>query len=269
MCLQILSDLHLEVLGSYETFNITPTAQNLALLGDIGNLGKPKEREQFFAFLSRQLHQFRRVFFVPGNHEAYGSTWTETITALRQYQSSQASASVEKRGEFILLDCEVYYIEEEDTSILGCSLFSHIPPELSDLVFTRINDFIQTREWTVGAHNAMHKRHLAWLNQQTKLLEDHSGSKYIILTHWSPSTDAQSLDPKHAASPITCGFATDLSMEPCFQAVGLKAWVFGHTHYNCDFLVQRPNGFPLRLVANQYGYYFSQSANFSLGKTIQ
>lgn len=38
-------------------------------------------------------------------------------------------------------------------------------------------------------------------------------------------------------------------------------WAFGHTHFNCDFKVgRRASAQPLRVIANQRGYYFSQAA---------
>ena len=71
MALQILSDLHLEVPNAYDIFKIVPTAPYLALLGDIGNVVPHKD--DFLAFLTLQLKQFRVLLFVSGNHEAYDS----------------------------------------------------------------------------------------------------------------------------------------------------------------------------------------------------
>ena len=69
--IHLLSDLHLEIdrgggLG-YETFRITPKADILALLGDIGTLNE----NRLFLFLRQQTLQFSRVLYVPGNHEFY------------------------------------------------------------------------------------------------------------------------------------------------------------------------------------------------------
>lgn len=71
--------------------------------------------------------------------------------------------------------------------------------------------------WNVAAHNRANKRDLAWLNETVAELEQVSTATNIqsilILTHWSPSTDAQTMDPRHVNSPITNGFAADLPGE--------------------------------------------------------
>jgi len=131
-----------------------------------------------------------------------------------------------------------------------------------------INDYFQTYDWDVDAQNEAHARDLAWLNSQVAELEQ-TGSKIMIFTHWSPTRHANATDPRHAGSAITRGFATDLSGENCFASDSVRLWAFGHTHYNCDFTLSREGGAtPLRLLANQRGYSFSQSEGFDAEKTV-
>lgn len=71
--IQLLSDLHLEIergLSPLYTYNFKPSALNLALLGDIGWT----RDDRLFEWINLQLTRFERVFFVPGNHEPYGTT---------------------------------------------------------------------------------------------------------------------------------------------------------------------------------------------------
>ncbi|WYZ34580.1 hypothetical protein EsH8_I_000856 [Colletotrichum jinshuiense] len=264
MKLQIISDLHLESPIAYDFFEAVPRAPFLALLGDIGNVAAHKDG--FIAFLTEQLRRFRAVLFVPGNHEAYHSSWPETLKVLRDFEEDVKQNT--SLGEFVLLDRTIFRVPESSTVILGCSLFSSIPPQSADSVGMGLSDFFQTEAWGVGAHNNAHSRDLAWLNKQVSQLEQ-SNVKIIILSHWSPSRDGRAIDPRHAKSTITSGFATDLSGEPCFQSSKVKVWAFGHTHYNCDFTVEREGGAePLRLVTNQRGYYFSQAAGYDGEKVI-
>lgn len=265
MAVQILSDLHLEAPKAYDIFEIVPKAPYLALLGDIGNVASHKD--ECFAFLTRQLNQFRAVLFVPGNHEAYHSNWPCTLDILRDFeQAVRENASL---GEFVLLDRAVFRLPYSNIAILGCSLFSSIPPENHMAVSLGINDFFQTNDWDVDTHNKAHKRDLAWLNAQVAELGQ-TDVKIMIFSHWSPSRDARAIDPRHAASPITSAFATELSGEVCFQSDKVKVWAFGHTHYNCDFTVPREgNAGSLRLLANQRGYYFSQAKGYSGEKTVE
>ena len=264
MAVQILSDLHLEAPKAYDVFNILPKASYLALLGDIGNVASHKE--DFLAFLTRQLNQFRAVLFIPGNHEAYHSNWSETLSILLAFERDvRNNASL---GNFILLDRGVYRMPETNVVILGCSLFSSISTENAMAVSLGLNDFFVINDWDVDSHNEAHKRDIAWLNTQVAGLEQ-SDVRIMIFTHWSPSRDARAVDPRHATSSITSAVSTDLSMEKCFQSEKVKLWAFGHTHYNCDFTIERKEGAgSIRLLVNQRGYYFAQADGYDGVKTV-
>jgi predicted phosphodiesterase len=264
MAVQILSDLHLEAPKAYDVIEIIPKAPYLALLGDIGNIAP--HQDDCIAFLTKQLQQFRAVLFIPGNHEAYHSKWPETLDILRTFEQEVRNNTT--LGEFVLLDRAIFEPPGSNVVILGCSLFSFIPSESEMAVSFGLNDFFQTDDWDVAAHNKAHRRDVAWLNAQVAELQQRN-VKIVILSHWSPSKDARSIDPRHAASPITSAFSTDLSNQVCFKNAKVKVWAFGHTHYNCDFTVTREgNAGPLRLLANQRGYYFAQAEGFDGEKTI-
>lgn len=132
-----------------------------------------------------------------------------------------------------------------------------------------LNDFFHTSDWDVSMHNEAHKRDLAWLNAQVTDLGQ-TDVKIMIFSHWSPSLDVRAIDPRHAGSAISSAFSTDLSKEACFRSGKVKLWAFGHTHYNCDFTVERESDAePLRLLANQRGYYFAQAEGFDGEKTVE
>ncbi|KAL9107992.1 MAG: hypothetical protein Q9227_007207 [Pyrenula ochraceoflavens] len=264
MAVQILSDLHLEAPKAYDIFRIVPKAPYLALLGDIGNIASHKD--DCLTFLTKQLRRFRAVLFVPGNHEAYESSWPETLDILRTFEENVRKDS--KLGDFVLLDRAVFQPPDSNIVILGCSLFSSVPSGDAMRVSMGLNDFWQTDDWDVEKHNEAHKRDLAWLNAQVAELEQ-SNVKVMILSHWSPSRDTHAVVAKHAESPITTAFSTDLSKEACFKSDKVKVWAFGHTHYNCDFMVERGDAGPLRLVTNQRGYYHAQSAAFDCTKAVE
>ncbi|KAL2162437.1 hypothetical protein VTH06DRAFT_7350 [Thermothelomyces fergusii] len=273
MAIQILSDLHLDVPKSYNVFEIEPRAPHLALLGDIGNV--VAHQDDFLRFLARQLQRFRTVMFVPGNHEVYHSSWPETLDILHAFEEDTRARQDPSMGEFFVLDRRAVRLADSDTVVLGCSLFSHVPPERRLDVRTGMNDFLLIDGWDVDAHNEAHARDLAWLNARVAELErpgHRRRANIAILSHWSPTVDPRAVDPdgKHAATRISVAFSTDLSGEPCFRSASVKLWAFGHTHYNCDFVVDREDGAgPLRLVTNQRGYYFARSKGFDGGKTVE
>ena len=82
MRFQLISDLHLEVIRAGDdkrdqyqfSIPVDPSADALALVGDIGATND----ERLFTWIRAQLARFKVVFFVPGNHEAHGSSMVRT-----------------------------------------------------------------------------------------------------------------------------------------------------------------------------------------------
>ena len=274
MAIQFLSDLHLEAPKAYDIFTITPSAPYLALLGDIGNA---THREEMLASLTQQVRAFRVVFFIPGNHEAYNSTWPETLSVLQDFEMDIAlrQENDSRLGLFVLMDRASFRIPSQgrgDVLVLGCSLFSYVPPERAADVEIGLNDFYRTGDgWDVDAHNRAHRRDVAWLNEQVaKVDQDSKVADVVILTHWSPSLDDKALEPRHKGSKVASAFSTDLSGEGCWLGSTVKVWACGHTHFNFDFLAERGEGrAPLRVVSNQRGYYFHQAGSFDGRKVIE
>ncbi|KAB5586201.1 hypothetical protein GE09DRAFT_1210776 [Coniochaeta sp. 2T2.1] len=265
MAIQILSDLHLESPKAYDTFEVTPSAPYLALLGDIGLAARHKD--DLLAFLKRL-------------NSASSAPWPEVLSILRDFERDVANNNSNNNnrespplGTFVLLDRAVFRPPDAPaTVVLGCSLFSAVPPESAAAVGDGLTDFYHTgASWDVAAHNNAHARDLAWLNTRVAELENDAAGveTIVVLTHWSPTRDLCAIDSRHAGSPISSAFSTNLSSERCFTSPKVKVWAFGHTHYNCDFMVERGNGAgPLRLVTNQRGYYFQQSPGFDKMKKI-
>lgn len=257
---QIMSDLHLEMGSGYETFEIVPCAPFLCLLGDIGLT----IHERLYAFLERQLYQFKTVFFVLGNHEAYSSS----LPYSKQRMATFRAACDEKRrvdpsfGEFVLLDQTRYDVNDRVT-VLGCTLFSNVSPEQFQQVSFGLSDFYLIDNWTVEKHNDAHKSDVEWLTTQLSRIRDESPERRVmILTHHSPTIIPQANNPRHANSKISSAFITDLVPGPiCISEV--KVWAYGHTHYNVDIQLDQ-----LRLCANQRGYISSLSKGFDGQKIV-
>ena len=272
MAIQILSDLHLEAPKAYDTYEIVPKAPYLALLGDISNIVLHKD--DCLHFLTRQLNQFRAVLFVPGNHDAYGSNWPDALRILRTFEHDIRKETFlgdkdTSLGEFVLLDRADFQPPGTNITILGCSLFSYVPVERHLAVGFGLKDFLQISDWDVYMHNVAHRRDVAWLNARVADLEKQSDIKIMILSHWSPSNDIRAIDPRYTESRIISGFSTDLSEEACFKSSKVKVWAFGHTHYNCDFVVDRAGASPLRLLTNQKGYHFTPAEGYDGEKTVE
>ncbi|CZR51159.1 probable Ser/Thr protein phosphatase superfamily [Phialocephala subalpina] len=261
--IQIISDLHLEAPKSYDLFEIIPTAPCLALIGDIGCVKDP----EYFSFLERQLYKFKTVFLILGNHEPYHSNWATVKQRIRQFEEEiSVKHSARNLGLFVFMDQTRYDISPNIT-LLGCTLFSNVLPSQTESVSFGLNDFYHIEGWAVEDHNRAHIADLGWLNAQVKsITETEPGRKITILTHYSPTTSSEAIDPMHSQSKISSGFSTDLSGELCWTNEVVQVWAFGHTHFNCD-LIEESTG--KRVLTNQRGYYFSQSAGFDASMCIE
>ncbi|EEH04600.1 serine/threonine phosphatase [Histoplasma capsulatum G186AR] len=266
---QILSDLHLESPNAYGVFDIPAKATYLALLGDIGNVCDAG----FFSFIEAQLCKFQHVFLLLGNHEPFNSSWAEVRRQINEF-----SHKVENRaqhdstlgfGKFVFLD-QTRYDVSENLTVLGCTLYSHVPAEQEERVSFGLNDFYYIKDWTIVDHNNAHAADLAWLNDQVATISTaESERRIVIFTHHSPITqDPRAVDPAHSGSAISSGFASDLSRQECLRNAKVCMWAFGHTHFNFDFLMQSEDGHQKRIVSNQRGHYFRQAQRFNVEKVV-
>lgn len=67
------------------------------------------------------------------------------------------------------------------------------------------------------------------------------------MTHYVPLAKSTS-SPRNENSPLTPAFATNI-LPQLRNLDGVKAWVFGHTHYSTKFMFRE-----VRVVSNQRGY---------------
>jgi hypothetical protein len=269
--IQIVSDLHLENPSAYDFFDIIPEAPYLALLGDIGLV----KDDGFFSFIEAQLRKFKIVFLLLGNHEPWHSTWLNTKERMKKYSDSvdqrrsspDSNPSTGGLGAFVFLDQTRYDISS-DVTILGCTLWSRVLEQYREDIHLGVNDFYYIEDWSVEDHNAAHEADLKWLNSQVAHISASEPQRKIaVLTHYSPvAHDSRAVDPRHADSPLSSGFATDLSTQECWVNSRVCLWAYGHTHYNTEFKEEETGKL---VVSNQRGYYFSQAKGFDSGKVVR
>ncbi|KAJ5774398.1 hypothetical protein N7457_009294 [Penicillium paradoxum] len=221
---QTLSDLHLEVNQQYLTFEVPVASKYLLLAGDIG------------------------LLLILGNHEFYGGSFESVLETARCLEREPCL-----NGRLILLHKRRYDIPDSNVTVLGCTLWSHIPESSKDIVHCKIQGFQKIEDWTVDKHNAAHQSNWSWLRDEIQSIQNqHKASpskdskrSILIATHHAPSMHRTS-SPGHAQNPWSAAFGTDLLSQPWN---GVRTWEFGHTHYSTEF---KEGG--IRIVSNQRGY---------------
>ncbi|KAB8349706.1 hypothetical protein FH972_023721 [Carpinus fangiana] len=250
-------DVHLETFPSYSHYKHRLTdAPCLFLLGDIGHVASP----QLFNLFTTLLDHHDFVFYLLGNHDPKDLTLEDAKSKVRSFEARMAAVSATRTiGKFVFLDQTRFDLDSE-TTVLGCTLFTHIEDAQKETISMRMVDFRDTKGWTVDQHNAAHSSDLAWLNSQVAAISHNEPLRRIaIMTHHSPSIDGRANDPRHEGSTGTSGFVTDLSKEVCWTSKSVSVWAFGHTHWNCDFIDEETGK---RVFTNQRGYWKSQKESF-------
>jgi hypothetical protein len=220
--LQYMSDLHLERI-KYD-YSIPKVAPVLVLAGDIGRFC---DYDAYFTFLAKQCEpgKFEAVLLVPGNHEFYGSSREEGLAAAERLVEEPLM-----HGKLLLLNRGRYDLPGSNTTILGCTLHSHIAGGYTKLT----NDFARIQEWSVKNHNDEHQTDLAWLMQSLVELEQNEpGRRVVIVTHYAPLFD-RVCHPKKENNAVSQCFSSNALDN--IQRRGLISsktyWISGHTHWN-------------------------------------
>ncbi len=221
----ILSDLHLEfwpeeleILFNNKAFEISNA---LLLAGDLTN----------FQGLPQAVRTLRSafqgpIFYVPGNHEFYGSDFDSTWRTLLELQREHAS--------FHVLNNQV--VEWEGHRILGTTLwFPETQGELTDE--WRMNDFRQIRDFKPRVYQE-HAQAVAFLDKELRKGD-------IVITHHLPS--ARSVAARFKENPLNRFFVNHL--DALILERQPQLWVHGHTHDTVDYQIGAS-----RVTCNPYGY---------------
>ncbi|KAF3912288.1 hypothetical protein AA313_de0203780 [Arthrobotrys entomopaga] len=255
--IQLVSDIHLEIFDpvfknqGHLEYTIPRQCPYLILAGDIGTLNQP---ENYLCFLRRHCEIFDRVFLVLGNHEFYGTSRRDGFSNIESFFADDPIIA----EKLVLLNRNRYDFPDSKLTILGCTLQSEIRPEQRDEIASKLNDFRQIKGWRVDDHNAEHSIDIAWLRDQIEeIAETEPDRRILVATHHAPSFRKTSA-PQHEDSSLSSAFCTGILEGGAWRGWKgkemVKVWVFGHTHWCCDF-----NLSGVRVVSNQRGYWFENS----------
>jgi predicted phosphohydrolase len=235
MKIQYCSDLHLEFPHNREFIKnnpIVPVGEILILAGDI----LPFQLiEQSSYFLDYIVDNFEKTYWIPGNHEYYGSDIND------------------RSGSFCeLIRSNIYLINNQevkikDSNFIFSTLWSKIG-ELNRLIIENtLSDFsyIRDKNYKLGIEkfNELHQKSIDYI--QTTLLKNKL-EKNIIISHHIPTF--LNYPEEHRQSKVNQGFATELF--DIIHDSSIDYWIYGHHHTNIpEFEI---NG--TKLITNQLGY---------------
>jgi predicted phosphodiesterase len=231
MKLHILSDLHNEfsVLVPMET-----DADVVVLAGDIAKVANG-------IHWARASFPNKKIIYVPGNHEFYGTNRTDTLACMR--------LDAQYSGVYLLDNDEVVV---DGVRFLGATLWTDFKLFGDDTKLDAMHageqglqDFILIREGRLGYFSAdhsvkLHEQSLAWLIDK---LDEPFDGKTVVVTHHLPSM--LSVVERFKEEVLAACFASNLD----YLFGKMELWIHGHTHDNLDYIA---NG--TRVVCNPRGY---------------
>ena len=273
MRVQLISDLHLERYPDFRPV-AAPDADLLVLAGDIGSyqFGSRLEDRDFglarFATVGPSP-AWKRVLYIPGNHEFDGLPYTATYERLRETCDRLGITWLERQvvtldgvrfiGSTLWSDFDAYAVREK-------SLARQLA--LREKAFRAANFYLRKNTTLIDGMPALAEeiRALsldaqAWLEEA--LRRPYDGTT-VAVTHFAPSL--RSADPRYGDNPGTAGFCN--SLDALLPLVSV--WMHGHLHCPQDYRVtDSASDKGCRVVANPRGYFSKgEQATFREGWTI-
>lgn len=235
MKIQYCSDLHLEMPANaayMKKYSLEPVGEILILAGDILPFNLHKTQTDFIGYIA---DHFEMVYWIPGNHEYFGSDAATVANPLLEKLRSNVWLVNNKMVAF------------NDVSFICTTLWSKIDLLQALDIQRSVTDFKnilwEGRRFTTREFNQLHNQSIAFLGQA---LKEVSTENTIVITHHVPTL--QNYPSRYRNSPINSAFVTEL-YDLVFDSQAAY-WIYVHHHYNIPaFTIGRTT-----LLTNQLGY---------------
>lgn len=204
----------------------------LVLAGDIVPFGDIENANAFFDYVS---DHYSAVYWVPGNHEYYGSDLAVKPGSLQE----------NIRKNVYLVNNQA--IEQNGIRFVFSTLWSWIGPLFEFEIQRCLPDFSAITDgeamFTVRRFNSLHANSRAFLRKTLSSVVD---KPTVIVTHHVPTL--LNYPSIYRKSFVNEAFAVELY--DFIEASGAAYWIYGHHHFNnAEFQIGRTT-----MLTNQLGY---------------
>lgn len=255
-----VSDLHLEFGMVHPTF-MGMTGDNLILAGDITVLralnpymtdsGNRKIRDRTLTFFNMVQENFKKVFYLTGNHESYNFR----IDLEKEYIAKFLPGIIHVNNSVHEID--------DNTVLMGGTLWTNMNNR-NELTLASVGNGMNDFKIIYKGEDDM------WIPEDAadafdttfKFLDD-SLEKYkdknvIVATHHSPT--GKGVNPIHSGNSIDHGYYSNLE-QYIIDHPQIKYWVFGHTHIRTELEFGST-----KVVSNARGYEGYEESAIAFGR---
>lgn len=229
---QIASDLHLDINKISLSSVIKPVADILILAGDICEV---RRTSIIIPALKWAEEHFKKIYYIPGNHEFYGDHYNRGRKKLMNLNSEKTTVLFAGHDEVQL---------NEKWNLYGATFWSYIPPSRQYEVEMTATDFRSIHGLTISTYNTLHECEGKWLEQKLTSSSKHN----LVVTHHPPTMDKS--DPKYGGPERSLNWLFGSVDFSHLLSMSNVKWISGHTHYN----IVEDN-----FASNQFGYYECQN----------
>jgi hypothetical protein len=256
MKFRLFSDLHLEF-GGFTIPSLEDDKDTTLLLA--GDIAVGKRKPTYLDFLANAVDQFRKVVYIPGNHEYYAGSFKVT------WQKMQYNMVERLRDQG--MDAYLHMINNRtvvdgDVAIIGSTMwadFQNQNPMTMETARTYMNDYHHIRRGTdkdpwSGKLTPMDtlKAHIesrVFIFEEIRKHKE-AGRKVVVMTHHAPSF--QSTGEGFERDPLNGAYMTELAyqiLELDDEGLAPDIWVHGHVHNSFDYQIGST-----RVLTNPRGY---------------
>jgi len=235
MKIQYCSDLHLEFPENQQFLAknpLQPAGDVLVLAGDVATFRDLKKAAGFFDCV---CDHYSAVYWVPGNHEYYGSDI-----------SDKPSPLCEKLRDNLYL-VNNHSVVHEGVRLVFTTLWGKIGPHHAWDIQRSVSDFsaiqYEGANFTADRFSFLHEQSLGFLGDAFRAAKH---GPTVVVTHHVPTL--MNYPKVYKNSPLTEAFAVELF--DLIEDSAVDCWIYGHHHVNTpEFKVGKT-----KMLTNQLGY---------------
>lgn len=229
MKIQIKSDLHWEneahktrllISGQKDSSYVSPDAEVLVLAGDIVNANEYQLNYLLYKFKDIKIP----IFYVPGNHEYWGSSFLDARNLLRKKLSGTNITLLDKSSSLIKKG-------DEEVLFIGATLWTNLTNPNKSLIASQTKDFKEIRGMTTDLWSKTHFEEITYI-EKTLSYGGYRYMKKVVLSHYLPSM--KSVPERFKGNELNCIFVAE-DMERVILEHAPELYIHGHTHDSNDY----------------------------------